>query len=269
MDTMERYESELITALAQAKRVMVFTGAGASKESGLPTFREIDGEWSRHDPMTFATLEGFLSHPVEVWNLYRVRQRQIAQAQPNPAHVTIARMEQYYTASHSCDANLSEGDFLLVTQNVDDLHERAGSRRIVKIHGDCWGMRCLECGTVYDTRDFDFPDEFCQATLPCCPRCGELCRPNIVWFGEYVPQEAMRAAAYAAANCDLMLIVGTSGEVSAGYGFAERAAANGAVIVEVNPSEGHLTRHADFWIAEPAGRALPSLWNEVECSRDR
>ena len=251
MDLMERTQEELIEVLAKARRVMVFTGAGASKESGLPTFREIDGEWTKHDPMTFATLEGFLTHPVEVWNLYHMRQRQIAEAQPNPGHVTIAQMERYYS------------DFLLVTQNVDDLHERAGSRKIVKIHGDCWEMRCLECSTVYDTRDFDFPDEFTSDTLPSCPRCNKLCRPNIVWFGEYVPREAMMAAAYAAANCDLMLIVGTSGEVSSGYGFAEHAGSNGATIVEINPSEGHLTHHADFWIAEPAGVALPRIWDGI------
>lgn len=257
MESMERKQDELIDALVKARRVMVFTGAGASKESGLPTFREIDGEWSRYDPMTFATLEGFLAHPVEVWNLYRIRQRQIAQAQPNPGHITIAQMEQHYS------------DFLLVTQNVDDLHERAGSRKIVKIHGDCWGMRCLECSAVFDTREFDFPDEFTEATLPRCPRCAKLCRPDIVWFGEYVPPEAMAAAVHAAANCDLMLIVGTSGEVSSGYGFAERALANGAVIVEVNPSQGYLTRHADFWVAEPAGTALPRIWSEVECRNRR
>jgi len=234
---------------------MAFTGAGASKESGLPTFREIDGEWSKHDPMTFATLEGFLAHPVEVWNMYLMRQRQIAEARPNPGHVTIARMEQYYP------------DFLLVTQNVDDLHERAGSRRLVKLHGDCWGMRCLECESAYDTRDFDFPYEFAADTLPSCPRCHKLCRPNIVWFGEYVPQESMMAAVDAASNCDLMLVVGTSGEVSGGYGFTERAVANGATVVEVNPASGHLTQHADFWIAEPAGMALPRIWGEVESRR--
>ena len=252
---MERTQTELIEMLAKAKRVMVFTGAGASKESGLPTFRDIDGEWSRYDPMTFATLEGFLAHPAEVWNMYRMRQRQIASAQPNSAHAVIASMELYYS------------DFLLVTQNVDDLHERAGSRKLVKIHGDCWKMRCVNCDSVSDTREFDFPDEFAPDNLPTCPLCNKLCRPNIVWFGEYVPHEAMTAAVNAASNCDLMLIVGTSGEVSGGYGFIERACANGAKIIEVNPSAGHLTHHADVWIAEPAGVALPGIWQHVECKR--
>ncbi len=268
MDVMERMQDELIDVLARAKRVMVFTGAGASKESGLPTFREIDGEWTRHDPMTFATLEGFtrasggglepLPH-APAPDLRGPAQPRPRRNRPNGAALRLP----------PCKGGARRGDFLLVTQNVDDLHERAGSRKLVKIHGDCWGMRCLECSSVYDTRDFDFPPEFTSDTLPTCPQCNKLCRPNIVWFGEYVPHEAMMAAADAAADCDLMLIVGTSGEVSAGYGFAERAVSNGAIIVEVNPSEGHLTHHADFWIAEPAGKALPRLWCAVEsrCSR--
>lgn len=242
---------QLIEAFATAKRVFVFTGAGASKESGLPTFREIDGEWAQHDPMTFATLEGFLREPVQVWNLYRVRQKQISQAQPNPGHLVIARMEDRYPV------------FLLCTQNVDDLHERAGSQKMVKIHGDCWGMRCLECGRVRDTREHDLPDEFTPDTLPKCDQCGALCRPNIVWFGEHVPYDALTASVNAAATCDLMLIVGTSGEVSSGYGFAEYAASNEATIVEINPTEGHLTRHAHFWIPEPAGVALPRIWGQI------
>ncbi len=238
----------LVDAFSNAKSVFVFTGAGASKESGLPTFRETDGEWRKYDPMTFATLEGFLSDPVMVWNLYRMRQRQIAEAAPNPGHLVLGRMDHHYP------------HFLLATQNVDDLHERAGTKRMVKIHGDAWQMRCLRHGHTFDVRDFDFADEFSTETLPLCPNCGALCRPNIVWFGEYVPQEPMMAAVRSSASCDLMLIVGTSGEVSNGYGFAEYALSNGAKIVEVNPSEGALTRYAHFWIPEPAGEALPWIW---------
>jgi len=242
---------EMVRAFAKAKRVFVFTGAGASKESGLPTFRETDGEWKKYDPMTFATMDGFTREPVTVWNMYRMRQKQIAQAQPNPGHITIARMEEYYP------------EFLLATQNVDDLHERAGNRKMVKIHGDAWQMRCLECSEVYDVRDFDFPDEFTRDTLPRCIDCHGLCRPNIVWFGEYVPREALMAAVNSSTNCDLMLIVGTSGEVSSGYGFADYAQRSGATIIEVNPSEGALTRYADFWVQDTAGAALPRIWETV------
>lgn len=237
--------------MTAARRVFVFTGAGASKESGLPTFREIDGEWAAHDPMTFATLEGFIREPTQVWNMYRLRQRQVGQAQPNPGHMIIAEMERRYP------------EFLLCTQNVDDLHERAGSRKMVKIHGDCWGMRCLECNHVRDTRELELPEEFTAETLPTCDRCGALCRPNIVWFGEHVPYDALTASIEAASTCDLMLIVGTSGEVSSGYGFVDYAASHGATVAEINPSEGHLTQHAHIWIAEPAGIALPRIWEQV------
>ena len=248
-------QDQLVDVLARARHVFVFTGAGASKESGLPTFRETDGEWKRYDPMTFATLNGFLQEPVRVWNMYRVRQRQIAEAQPNAGHIVISEMERHYP------------EFLLATQNVDDLHERAGSHKMVKIHGDSQQVRCLECERVYDVRDFDFPEEFVEDTLPRCEKCSGLCRPNIVWFGEYVPQEAMMAAVTHAAECDLMLIVGTSGEVSNGYGFAEYALSNGAKIIEVNPFEGALTHYAHFWIPEPAGIALPRIWHLVMESR--
>ena len=136
-------------------------------------------------------------------------------------------------------------------------------KKMVKIHGDAWEMRCLDCGSVYDTREFDFPDEFTDETLPRCPREDGLCRPNIVWFGEYLPREPMTAAISGSASCDLMLIVGTSGEVSHGYGFAQYALANGAKVVEINPNEGALTRYTHFRIPEPAGVALPRLWGLV------
>ncbi len=138
-------EEQLLSAFTGARRVFVFTGAGVSKESGLPTFREYDGLWKQYDPMTLATMEGFSRDPVAVWNMYRLRQRQIAEARPNPAHLTLARMEQHYT------------NFLLVTQNVDDLHERAGNVKMVKIHGDAWQMRCLDCEQVFDVREIRFP----------------------------------------------------------------------------------------------------------------
>ena len=243
---------QLIDTFTGAKRVFVFTGAGASKESGLPTFRDDDGLWKKYDPMTLASMEGFLSDPVMVWNTYRLRQRQITAAQPNPGHITLAQMESHYK------------DFLIVTQNVDDLHERAGSTKLVKIHGDAWQMRCLNCSRIFDVREFDYPDEFTENDIPVCVDCEVLCRPNIVWFGEYVPVDSMRRAIEAAANCDLMLIVGTSGEVSGGYGFIDYALANGAKIVEVNPAEGNLTRHAHFWVPEPAGIALPKIWKDIK-----
>ncbi|MEN6371937.1 MAG: NAD-dependent deacylase [Armatimonadota bacterium] len=251
MKHVEPDNNELIGILQSAKRVFVFTGAGISKESGLPTFRDDDGLWKKYDPMTLATLEAFTKDPVRVWNMYLMRHRQICEAQPNPAHITLARMEEYYP------------EYLLSTQNVDDLHERAGSRRMVKLHGDAMQMRCMDCGRVFDLRNRSFPDEFTVETLPKCAGCDGICRPNIVWFGELVPQEPMMKSIESSANCELMLIVGTSGEVSGGYGFAQYARANGAIIVDVNPSQSNLTQYASFWISEPAGKALPELFKKA------
>jgi len=165
------FDPKLIEAMRNAKKVMAFTGAGASKESGLPTFRDLDdGVWRKYDPMTFATIEGFLANPVLVWNNYRSRQIQISQCQPNPGHKTLAAMEDYYP------------DFVVVTQNVDDLHERGGSKDVVHIHGDAFSIRCLDCSRCYSTRTLDLPVEFTEQTLPKCEACGATCRPDIVWF---------------------------------------------------------------------------------------
>lgn len=243
---------DLIDVFRFAGKVFIFTGAGVSKESGLPTFREADGLWKKYDPMTLATPEAFSRDPVSVWNMYRMRQEQILKAQPNPAHLTLAAMDDCYD------------EFLLCTQNVDDLHERAGSRRMVKLHGDAMQMRCLGCEAVFGLRDTRFPEEFTLETLPKCCECGYLCRPNIVWFGEYVPEAPLMASIRSSAGCDLMLVIGTSGEVSGGYGFADYAQANKAIIVDVNPAEGTLTQQATFWVSEPAGEALPKIWHEVQ-----
>jgi NAD-dependent deacetylase len=251
MQNVPTTDNQLIAAIRDACNVFVFTGAGVSKESGLPTFRDDDGLWKKFDPMTLATPEAFNREPVIVWNMYRRRQRQILATQPNPAHITLAKMENYYP------------EFMLTTQNVDDLHERAGSKKLVKLHGDAMQMRCLDCHAVFDLRGMELPEEFAAETLPKCAKCGGLCRPNIVWFGEFVPQEPMMASVTSSSGCDLMLIVGTSGEVSGGYGFAEYAFSNGATIIEINPAKGALNHYATFWVAEPAGKALPEIWELV------
>ncbi len=243
------FDPKLIEAMRNAKKVMAFTGAGASKESGLPTFRDLDdGVWRKYDPMTFATIEGFLANPVLVWNNYRSRQIQISQCQPNPGHQTLAAMEDYYP------------DFVVVTQNVDDLHERGGSKDVVHIHGDAFSIRCLDCSRCYSTRTLDLPVEFTEQTLPKCEACGATCRPDIVWFGEFVQEDRIGRAYDYANTGDLVLVVGTSGEVSRGYGLAQTAARRGAVVVEINPNPGALTQYATYVVSQPAGQALRALW---------
>ncbi len=246
-----QFDQQAISAIAHAKRVFVFTGAGISKESGLPTFRDLSGLWTKYDPMTLATPEAFQSDPAKVWSMYAQRQKELLNAQPNPGHITLAEMEPNYE------------QFLICTQNVDDLHERAGSKSIAKLHGDLRRMRCVECSARYDIPSADLPEEFTVETLPKCDRCSGICRPDIVWFGEMLPPEPLEKSFLAAGTCDLMMIVGTSGEVSGGYGFTELAVRAGAYVVEINPNESHLSRLADYAVRAPSGEVLLALWDQV------
>jgi NAD-dependent deacetylase len=166
-------------------------------------------------------------------------------------------MEQFYL------------DFTIVSQNIDDLHERAGTLNLIKLHGDIFKVRCLRDELIFDAREMDIPDEFTRDTMPRCPECNTLCRPHIVWFGEYLDQWDLHKSVEASANCDALLIIGTSGLVSGGYGFAEYAKSNGAVIIEINPEESALTPVTDFAFREPSGVALPKLWEAVKTDAEK
>ncbi|MBO7393739.1 MAG: NAD-dependent deacylase [Abditibacteriota bacterium] len=239
--------SSLADKIKSARNVFVFTGAGVSKESGLSTFRgDDDSIWNKYDPEINATPEGFYSNPALVWNFCRDINL-FTHAKPNPGHLALAQMESYYDT------------FTIVTQNVDCLHEQAGSTDVVKIHGTCDLIRCTKCGHRAPASNFDFTHEFTPDNLPKCEKCGALYRPDIVWFGEYLPEEAINRASAALQRCDLMYVIGTSGEVSGGYGFAQHAAAAGATVVEINPKRSSLTYFADYHLAGPSGEILPLL----------
>lgn len=242
------FDEQAISSIANAKRVFVFTGAGISKESGLPTFRDLSGLWIKYDPMTLATPEAFHQDPAKVWSMYAERCKEVLKAQPNPAHITLACMEPHYE------------EFLICTQNVDDLHERAGSTNVVRIHGDIRRMRCVECSARFQ---INLPPE----DLPRCQRCEGICRPDIVWFGEMLPPGPLEESLLAAGTCDLMLIIGTSGEVSGGYGFTELAARAGAHIIEINPNESRLSHLATTTVRLRSGEALPLLWDQAKALR--
>lgn len=203
--------------------LVILTGAGISAESGLGTFRDKDGLWTQYDLRDVATPEGFARNPALVHEFYNARRRNLLEAVPNPAHAALAELERHW-----------QGDFLLVTQNVDDLHERAGSARLLHMHGELLRIRCENCGDQRECRQ-----DINLATV--CPACGTpgYLRPHVVWFGE-MPL-GMARIEQALAACDLFISIGTSGNVYPAAGFVAEARRQGAHTVELNlePSEGH------------------------------
>lgn len=238
---MSAFSPELLSRLRGPGPVVALTGAGVSAESGLATFRGPGGLWEGRDPMELATPEAFREDPLTVWRFYDWRRRQAAAAAPNPAHRALAALER------------SREGFSLVTQNVDGLHERAGSRAVVRLHGSLWRLRCTAEGTEADDLREDLGE------LPPRCSCGALLRPGVVWFGETLPPDALRDAERAAREASLMLVAGTSSLVYPAAALPAVARAAGARIVEINPENTPLSSQADERIAGPAGRVLPEL----------
>ena len=228
--------------LARARHVCVVTGAGISAESGIPTFRDaLTGLWKRFRPEDLATPEAFARDPEIVWQWYEWRRDLIRAAQPNAGHralVELARRVPQLT---------------LVTQNVDGLHQRAGSPSVVEYHGNILRDRCTQEQVVAErSRDS-------VGRLPRCASCGGLLRPDVVWFGEPIPREAMLLASAAADDCDVLLSVGTSAQVYPAASLAEMALARGATVIEVNPQATELTPRATLALQGAAGLVLPEL----------
>lgn len=250
-------EQTLADWLVGARAVFAFCGAGVSAESGVPTFRGAGGLWEGRPVEEVATPEGFRNDPQRVWRFYADRMASLPSVSPNPAHRALAEMEECYDP------------FLLVTQNVDDLHERAGSRKLIKIHGSLMETRCTACGEVLPRPDPVSSAEVAAGRLPRCA-CGGLLRPNVVWFGEYLDRRQFdriygffRAAAHVPT---VVLVIGTSGVVSGGYGVPELAAQIGARLVEINPDPA-FQEVADLALAAPAGELLGRVWPEVRARR--
>ncbi len=242
------FPTELLQRLRQARRVVALTGAGVSAESGVPTFRDAQtGLWAQYRPEELATPEAFARHPGRVWAWYAWRRRLVQQAQPNPAHKALAHLEQRIP------------DFTLITQNVDGLHQRAGSRRVIELHGNL--MRTVCAAHRHPVTQWDPVPE---GEVPRCPQCGSLLRPDVVWFGEALPAEALEAATRAARQAEVMLVVGTSGLVYPAAALPSLAAAQGAYLVEVNPQETALSALMDAVLRGPAGEILPRLVAALE-----
>ncbi len=241
---MERLE-EARRRIRAARRVAVLTGAGISAPSGIPTFRDPGGLWEDFRIEDYATPEGFRRNPEGVWRWYAWRYRRILEAQPNPAHRRLAELER----------QKGEG-FLLVTQNVDGLHQRAGSKRVVELHGSLHRARCSVCD--YRT-DLPPPEQLERALPPRCPRCGALLRPDVVWFGEYLPPGALEMAQAAFASAEVALVVGTSAVVEPAASLGRLAKHAGAYLIEVNPEATPLTPLADLSLRQGAVEGLAAL----------
>jgi NAD-dependent deacetylase len=249
-------------------RVLVITGAGVSAESGIPTFRGKDGYWRNLDPARLATPEAFERDPKLVWEWYRERRNRIWNAQPNAAHAAIATLAQH------------ADEFLLVTQNVDDLHTRAGlpKEKMVQIHGDIFLTRCSRCDFGFTERKHDHDHDHEQEqeqeqeeeeenVVPRCAKCGALMRPGVVWFGEQLPwTELRRVETYLDRGaCDLGIVVGTTATFGYIVDWALRASPEflRGELIEVNPEETPLSRFATRLVREPAAIALPRIVDEL------
>ncbi|SEC13108.1 NAD-dependent deacetylase [Pseudomonas saponiphila] len=236
--------------LAQAPHLVVFTGAGVSAESGIPTFRDaLSGLWEHFDPAQLATPQAFRANPALVWGWYEWRRRKMLQAQPNPAHLAIAELARRVPR------------LTLITQNVDDLHERAGSPSVLHLHGSLHTPQCFACNRPFKGKlpCPDLPEQGGSLEPPRCSGCNGKIRPGVVWFGESLPQAILKAAFQAADDCDLLLSVGTSGLVQPAAQIPQRALQQGARVVHINPQPQECRAPQEYSLTGPAGQLLPQL----------
>ena len=232
---------QIADKLRESEKIIFVTGAGISQESGIPTFRGSDGLWRKYDPMKLATIDAFYEDPKLVWEWYEERRRNILAAKPNPGHVAIAELEK-------------KKQVHVLTQNIDGLHQRAGSKSVYELHGSIITIKCTSC---------DFKDKISSSfsELPPLCKCGNMLRPDVVWFGESLPQDVWQAAMAHASSCDAMIVVGTSLAVSPANLLPVYAKQNGAMIIEVNPEDTSMSESMDLSIRSSAAKTLPELVN--------
>ena len=246
---MNDYE-RMAEMLLQSHYAGALTGAGISVESGIPDFRSENGLWAKYDPMEYGDIESFRANPAKVWKMLLEMDTLLGRALPNPGHVALAQLEQQGILK------------AVVTQNVDSLHQKAGSLQVIEFHGHNRTLRCEEC-----RRRFARENVFLDKIPPLCS-CGSPLRPEFVFFGEEIPLEAYQQAMAAAQHCDLMLVVGTSATVAPASYLPRTAKRRGAAVVEVNPKATQLSYDtSDLHLAEPAGRALPAVMAALDALR--
>lgn len=225
--------------ILDAKKIVFVTGAGVSQDSGIPTYRGSDGLWKNYDPMKLATIDAFYENPKLVWEWYADRRKNIFSAKPNPTHTAIADMEKFSNVK-------------VLTQNIDGLHQKAGSSDVYELHGSIIRIKCTVCD--YNEEVFEEFENF----PPKC-KCGNILRPDVVWFGETLPQKTWQDAIIHAGSCDVMIIAGTSLLVSPANTLPVFASQNGAVIIEINPEKTMLSSDVDLSIRERSSLVMPQL----------
>lgn len=241
------FSREAVEKLRAARSLMVLTGAGVSAESGVPTFRGAGGLWRNFNALSLASVQAFAKDPKLVWEFYNWRREVLAPLKPNPGHYALAAIEARVPR------------FTLATQNIDNLHREAGSRNLIELHGNIWRVRCSNT----DCEDAFSPRENRQVPIeplpPVCESCGSLLRPHIVWFGEMLDPENLKAAMLAASECDYLIVAGTSAAVQPAASMPLLARRAGAFVLEMNPEPTELSGFLDECIQAPSGEALPRL----------
>ena len=239
----------LLRNLKTAEKVALLTGAGVSAESGVPTFRGEHGLWKKHRPEELANFDAFMRNPELVWEWYDYRRKLISEVQPNQGHAALTRMEEVIP------------DFTLITQNVDGLHRKVGSENVIELHGNIMWSRCVDCGRKTDKAEMIVDDELLH-----CP-CGGMMRPDVVWYGEALPEAAIHSAFRCAETCDMFFSIGTSAVVHPAASLPIVAKQSGAFVVEINAEPTVLSSRIDESIIGLSGEVLPELiktvWNVV------
>lgn len=234
-----------IKKIKKYKSIAALTGAGVSAESGVPTFRGEEGLWKKFRPEELANMDAFMSNPQLVWEWYNYRKKLISEVKPNPGHYALAEIEKKVK------------DFTLITQNVDDLHRKAGSGSILELHGNIMRSKCLDCGSMVDSLD-----TLKKGELPRCS-CGGLLRPNVVWFGEMLPQDVIGKAFNATQECELFLSIGTSAVVQPAASLPLMAKRNDSFVIEINKEPTVISDTVDVFIQGQSGEVLPELVEKI------
>jgi NAD-dependent deacetylase len=240
-----RIPKELINRLADSRKIAIFTGSGVSAESGIPTFRGDDGLWKKFSAHELANFDSFMKNPELVWEWYQYRRRIINDSIPNPGHQAIVDFEKYF-------------DVTVITQNVDNLHQKAGSRWVYELHGNITRNKCTLCGKQYNGEVM-----LSDSKPPRCD-CGALIRPDVVWFGENLPSGVYEIAEEKCENCDVMLVVGTSGVVYPAALLPSAAITSGAMVADINIDESDHHHGRRLFIKGKSGEVLPAIFEEVK-----